>query len=218
MHIYLGLTNVKISGNFPYQFAMNLYEKYPHVDIKPGAIGIDSPIPYFKEKYRAKYIDKYRVGTKEGLIVFVCEYLDYCDQLLRKPSERSAHIPELVDEVNTILLRKINPVQSNRAWMAESMYSQEYFDGLLRGDSRPAIQEFLRVLDEFNRTVNPFIEEDMSLEEKVKRLQGQEISFYPLSYDSSFEDDAQFYITTIEDSHSGSEVKFGRRPNGFNSV
>lgn len=58
MHIYLGLTNVKISGNFPYQFAIDLYEKYPHVDIKPGAIGIDSPIPYFKEKYRAKYIDK----------------------------------------------------------------------------------------------------------------------------------------------------------------
>lgn len=70
-----------------------------------------------------------RVGTKEGLIIFVCEYLDYCDQLLRKPSERSAHISELVDEVNTILLRKINPVQSKRAWMAESMYSQEYFDG-----------------------------------------------------------------------------------------
>lgn len=166
-------------------------------------------------KNENKYIDTYRIDSKEGLVIFLSEYIDYRARLKKMDSNKAGEITDIVARLNAKIISQINPVVSANVWMGQSMYNREYSEGWVRTNSSSALTEFRRALDEFDRAVNPFIESDMSISEKVALLEKANISAYPLSYDCNFVDDTTYFETVIEDSSTGHEVKFGLKPDGF---
>ena len=71
------------------------------------------------------------------------------------------------------------------------------------------LREFRRAIEEFDRTVNPFIENDLSTNEIISDLTGMLISAYPFNYDSEYINETNLYHITISNRESKCEVSFG---------
>lgn len=226
-----------VVGRIPYEVAMSVFEKYHgcNYDIRVGSIGISgNPIPFLKDDiYKSeikrghknesckrwsnenKYLEKYRIGDKEGLVVVISELLDYLARTEMKESHMVDCIGETITLINANILKRINPQIPLDTWMNETINFRTFSENLRKSYSNPTLCEFRRVLNVFDRTVNPFMEGDLPLEVILKRLDNLSISVYPLNYDSDSEDRFSFYQTVMDDKSSMSELSFGRTPLGF---
>lgn len=163
-----------------------------------------------------KYLSAYRIDTKEGLVTVLCEYLDYKARLEKKNLNMVASINEIIAKINVRIVDKIDPKMSPNLWMSQSIFSQEYNSGWDKVNRNMSLMEFHRALSEFDRTINPFIEKDMSIDEKVRLLgEANTFSAYPYNYDATSIDDYAYYEIILENREINSKVKFGFTPYGF---
>lgn len=164
---------------------------------------------------KSKYLEKYRIGDKEGLVVVISELLDYLARSEMKESHMVDCIGETIATINANILKRINPQIPLDTWMNETINFRTYSENLRKSYSDPTLNEFRRVLNVFDRIVNPFMEGDLPLEVILGRLENLSIDVYPLSHDVGFEDKFTFYRTVMDDKGSLSELSFGRTPLGF---
>lgn len=162
-----------------------------------------------------KFIETYRIGTKEGLIAIIKEIKAYYSPKKRTEKAKKNDIAQTTNKVNTEIINKINPHNSNYLWMRKSINFSEYLQGLTRTNNTPALQEFRRALDEFDRSVNPFMENDLPVDEIVQDLNGVRVSVWPFRYEDEYKDAIQYYTISLENEEKNASVKFDVNPAGF---
>lgn len=168
--------------------------------------------------YRApntKYIDTYRLYSKEGLIAVLLELEKYYFKNEEKETTERSDLVDIIGVVNTKVLDRINPRISGHAWMQETMNSQDYMDGWNRFNGNSSLREFRRALDEFDRTINPFIEGDLTTLEIASDLKDMRIKAYPFDYSDEYKNNVKFYRVFISDCEENTSLEFGINPLGF---
>lgn len=162
-----------------------------------------------------KYIDTYHIDTKEGLAIFLLEMKDY---FARKQGlmETEVHkFDELMEIINSEILRKVNPYISTYEWMQDDpKNSKSFLETVENGRKTSFGKEFRNAIDKFDKVINPFINEEVVLDEMSNYLSRVNISFD--TYDSgdgiNRENCCQIHITEIP---SEKVVSYYRKPDGF---
>ena len=116
--------------------------------------------------------------------------------------------------VNSEILKKVNPTISAYEWMQTDERNSEVFSQTVSEGVKTSFGEALReAIDNFDKTVNPFINSDIKLDEIENYLQRVHISAY--TYDSEDEERKNCCQMRITDLESGNQVDYYRRPSGF---
>lgn len=118
-----------------------------------------------RRKAENKYIDTYHIDTKEGLIILLTELKDYYARKQNLPATEAQRFEELNSTVSTEILKKVNPAISTYEWMnADEKNKKSFFETVLKGNSTSFGKMFRQALDGFDRTVNPYINSDIELD------------------------------------------------------
>ncbi len=134
-----------VRSNFSYEFANMIYNKYHNkkYGIRINGEGFDTP-------HKNQNIYTYHIDTKEGLICFLSEYLDYKN----KTDKNKKMINDKIYNINTNILYKINPRINMNKWIKNLTENENHTQIELRS-----------LLDKFDYAVNPYINKDIPLEE-----------------------------------------------------
>ena len=233
-----------IKGKIPFEVADIIYEKYPNnpykiridggsEDYKPIEYAIDKQ--YTKEiaeelekttsledfstinkKLRKemlkrdddkKYIIKYHVDTKEGLII-----------LARKqelPEVEVQRFDEILSTVNTEILKKVNPNITTYEWMQEDKeYGKIFLSSISKDQDTPFGRTFRDIIEQFDKTINPYINEEIELDTINNYSKRVNISANVYNEeDGKFRKNCCKMIITPKDEKN--EVRYYRKPNGF---
>ena len=122
-----------------------------------------------------KYITHYHVDTKEGLLILLTEMKDY---YLRKENKKETEVEkydELLSQVVSNLLNKMDPTISGYDWMQGSEYKDSYNSMIKKGRNTIdglCLTEITRFFDEI---VNPFLNSSFSPKEMKEYLKKVDI-------------------------------------------
>ena len=110
------------------------------------------------------YIDAYHIDTKEGLIILLTELQDYfINKNLENPNPCSLinRQKELLVEVNKKLIKKCNPYLNTNQWIKKQNPILEETKNHQSNDKQDL--EIRELLTEFDKTVNPFINDKFDM-------------------------------------------------------
>lgn len=141
-----------VKGKIPFEVAEIIYEKYP--DNKYG-IRVNGNNEKTKPNDWAmtddndnKYIKTYHIDTKEGLLIFLTEMMDYQARKLNVKELTVQKYDEILARISINILETANPVISAKEWMQnEAAQIKE----------NSVVDEFRKKILEFDEMVNPFI-------------------------------------------------------------
>ena len=168
-----------------------------------------------------KYIEVYHIDTKEGLVIFILEMKDY---LARKQGLKETEVQrfdELMTTINFEIIKKINPTISTYEWMEGDKNNKDLFFQTLQREKRRFLgKEFRKMLDEFDKTVNPCLNERIDLEAANNYLKKINISGF--TYDDRMYQERKnrcylqiANVRCFNDLTSYSTVSFDRDTTGF---
>lgn len=165
MHFH-GSYYAVVRGKVPLEVANIIYEKYPN---NPYGIRIDGgcsdyiPIKHVKEEYYgAKYIGLYHIDSKEGLVILLTELNDYYARKQGLPETDVKRYDEIISNISAEILKKVNPNITTYDWMrTDEQNSESFFNTIDREKCTPFGRAFREIVDQFDRTVNPYINEDI---------------------------------------------------------
>lgn len=179
-----------ISGKVPLKVANTIYQKYPNnqygIRINGGCYDY-IPIDYavddkYKEevkkhsleeskknllerKNKNKYIEYYHIDSKEGLIILLSELKDYYARKQKSPEIEVQRYDKIVASVSAEILKKVNPSITTYDWMtADPRNSESFLSTIVRDEHTPFGYVFRKLVDQFDRTINPYINEDIELD------------------------------------------------------
>lgn len=204
----------RIFGEIALKFLTELGEKYPCKNIGIYAVPIGENFNPTVWADGRSYLDKCKVDNKEALVIFMCEYADY----LSKKCDKGKYISMIdtyITSINENIIDRIDPRISIRSWINQGLNYVKFNEGIARTRSNPMLLEFRRALDEFDRTINPFMEGDMSTHQVVSKLKGVNISSYPFDYAPEYSNEYGLYSIYLYDRVADSKVCFQRTPAGF---
>lgn len=209
-----------ISGKVPLEVANIIYEKYPD---NPYGIRIDGgcsdyiPIKHAKtERYGNEYYIKlYHIDSKEGLVILLTELSDYYARKQGLPETEVKRYDEIISTITAEILKEINPGVTTYDWMREDeQYGDNFFDTIDREKRTPFGRAFREVIDQFDRTVNPYINDDIELDYIWNYLKKVDISAN--TYNRPFcEYRENSCVMIIEAKDRKGKVTFFRHTNGF---
>lgn len=164
---YSDMNYALVKGRVPSLVSEIVYEKYPE-----SSYGIRIDGSYEEvSPYEKGYINLYHIDTKEGLIAFLTELLDYYK---RKKGEEETEVEkysQYLDEINKNILMAVNPNISNHEWMYDDSRNRDtYFQTLSQSYETEIDAEIRDLINEFDRTVNPFLDMDISDEMSFSNL------------------------------------------------
>lgn len=230
-----------INGKIPLKVANTIYKKYPN---NPYGIRIDGgcidyiPIEHavddkfkkevgkgnfekrrkelLKRKNKKKYIEVYHIDSKEGLIILLSELKDYYARKQGLPEIEVKRYNEIESNVSSEILKKVNPDITTCKWMegADTYNHERFLNTVSQDNSTPFQIVFRRAIDQFDKTVNPYINEDIELDSIDNYLQRVNISAN--TYD--MEDDKyreNCCCMEIKEKNGKNRVVYYRSPNGF---
>lgn len=162
-----------------------------------------------------KYIETYHIDSKEGLIILLTELKDY---YARKQGLRETEVQrydEIISTISAEILKKVNPSITTYDWMgADEQYGENFLNTIARDKQTPFGHAFREIVDQFDRTINPYINEDIELDSINNYL--QKINISANTYN---EEDGEYRKNccrmTIKAKDGESEVRYYRSPNGF---
>lgn len=157
-----------------------------------------------------KYLPKYKIETKEGLIVVLRELKKYFGITI---DAEEISIEDETMLINSHIIEKINPRISVFECMMQSINVMEFFRGWNRTINSPTFRELRRAIEEFDRSINPFSEKDLSIGEIMADLKNLKFSFNPFNYEDEYRDAYQYYKVYI--SEKINELSFGLTPTSF---
>lgn len=201
-----------VEGDIPLEVANTIYEKYPE---NPYGIRVNGGCDYCNPNKVFPYY--YHIDTKEGLLIFITEMKDYFARKTGLPETDVQRYDELMARINSKILEKVNLSISTNEWMQADEENREiFFQTVSNNEKTPFGKEFRKALDDFDKTINPFINQDIELDEVGSYIKKVNISAN--TYDSKDNDGmirkncCEMHITDLE---SGNKVNFYRNPNGF---
>lgn len=170
---------------------------------------------YLRRTNKNKYVPTYHIDTKEGLVILLTEMKDYFARKQRKRETEVQRFDELMATINAEILKKVKPSISAYEWMQADEENNEIFSQTVSSGTKTSFgKEFRKAIDEFDKVVNPFINEDIELDEIGNYLQKVNISAN--TYDSvdlkTRKDCCEVVITDLE---TQNKVLYHRNPDGF---
>lgn len=168
-----------------------------------------------RRKNDNKYIETYHIDSKEGLIIFLIEMKDYYARKQGLSENEVQRYDEILSTVSSEILKKVNPGITTYDWMAkDEQYGESYLNTIEKDNKIFLCYAFREVIDQFDRTINPYINEDVELDSTSNYLQRVDISANTYN-----EEDGKYRKNccnmTIQVKGEENKVKYFRSPNGF---
>lgn len=168
-----------------------------------------------RRKNENKYIETYHIDSKEGLIILLTELKDYYARKQGLCETEVQRYDEIISTISAEILKKVNPSITTYDWMgADEEYGESFLNIIARDKHTPFGHAFREIVDQFDRTINPYINEDIELDSIDNYLQKVNISANTYN-----EEDGKYRKNccgmTIKAKDGESEVRYYRRPNGF---
>lgn len=111
-----------------------------------------------------KYIEEYCIDSKEELIIFLTELKDYCARKKGLPESEVQRYDEIMSTTTCSILKKVNPCITSTEWMAADKENGEKYLKTIEKEKETSFgREFRNVVDQFDKTINPFINEEIEL-------------------------------------------------------
>lgn len=186
---YGGTDYAVVKGKIPLEVAKIIYTKYPKnqygirvagdcIDTNPEEhVIVDEYFQGLAKKINGgnenlddyKYIDTYHIDTKEGLVIFLSELDDYYCRKQGLPENSVSRYNEIITSINIGLIDKIKPNITAKDWMKEDKkYGVIYDSALEMEKDNPFRMMFRKAVDSFDKAVNPFINEEIVLDDISK--------------------------------------------------
>jgi len=199
-----------VKGNIPLKVANAIYEKYPD---NPYGIRVNGGCNHWNPN--EVYPTCYHIDSKEGLVIFIPEMKDYFAKKAGLIETEVQRFDELMASINSEILKKVNPSISTYEWMQADKENNEIFlQTVSNGEKTLFEKEFRKAIDNFDKTINPFINPDIELDESRNYLSKINISanIYGSEYSKESKNCCQMHITDLK---NGNQVNYYRNPNGF---
>lgn len=162
-----------------------------------------------------KYIKVYHIDSKEGFIILLTELKDYYARKKGLAETEVQKYDEILAMVTAGMLKKVKPDITTYDWMAGAGHCGERFlDDVEREKQTPFGKSCREIIEQFDRTVNPYINDDIELDSIDKYLQKVSIgaSVHDEEYGQHRKDCCRM---TIKSKDGNGEVGYYRSPRGF---
>ena len=168
-----------------------------------------------KKEGKNTYIETYHIDSKEGLIILLTELKDYYARKLGLPETEVQRYNEILSTINARILMKINPTITTYDWMGEDeQYCEKFLDTIVRDHNTPFEHEFREIIDQFDKTINPYINEDIELDSIENYSQKLDISASSYnSLDGMYRENCCTMVIKAKDGTG--KVRYYRKPHGF---
>lgn len=162
-----------------------------------------------------KYISKYHIDTKEGLIILLTEMKDYYARKQELPEVEVQRFDEILSTVNTEILKKVNPNITTYEWMQEDKeYGKIFLSSVSKEQDTPLGRTFRNIIEQFDKTINLYINEEIELDTIDNYSKRVNISANVYNEeDGKYRKNCCRMIITPKDGKN--EVRYYRKPNGF---
>lgn len=168
-----------------------------------------------KKEDKNTYIETYHIDSKEGFIVFLTELNDYYARKVGLPETEVQRYDEILSTINAQILMEINPTITTYDWMGEDeQYCEKFLDTVVRDHKSPFGHEFRKIIDQFDKTINPYISEDIELD-SIKNY-SQRVNINASSYnslDGMYRENCCAMVIKAKDGTG--KVRYYRKPHGF---
>lgn len=162
-----------------------------------------------------KYIREYHIDSKEGLIILFTELKDYYARKKGLAETEVQKYDEILGTVIAGMLKKVKPDITTYDWMAGAGHcGARFLDDVEREKQTPFGKSCREIIEQFDRTVNPYINGDIELDSIYKYL--QRVSISANVYDEEYGQHRKNCCRMIIKSNDGNgEVQYYRTPKGF---
>lgn len=205
---FSGTDYALIKGNIPLEFANILYNKYPKSRYKMRINGgTDRPS-------EDKEISMYYINAKEELIIFLTELKDYNARKKGLPETEVQRYDEIMSTIMGSILKKVNPCITSTEWMAADKENGEKYLKTIENEKETSFgREFRNVVDQFDKTINPFINEEIELDSADKYL--KKVKVTADVFNEVHHKKRNGCCKMAIENGSESEVSYFRNPDGF---
>ena len=162
-----------------------------------------------------KYLKTYHIDSKEGLLIFLTEMKDYFLRKNNLPETEVEKYDELIAKITSEILKKVNPYISAYDWMQDDKENKSKYNSSIERDNKTKLGQIFRkaVLD-FDKAVNPFLNDDIELDEISNYINNIRINANP--YNSEHGKYRQGCCSLeITDIRTGNKTTYYRSPDGF---
>ena len=168
-----------------------------------------------RENIDDKYLKNYHIDSKEGLLIFLTEMKDYFLRKNNLPETEVEKYDELIAKITSEILNKVNPYISAYDWMQDDKENKNNYNSSVERYNKTKLGQLFRkaVLD-FDKTVNPFLNEDVELDEISNYLKNVKINAN--TYNSEHGKYRQGCCSLeITDISTENKTTYYRSPDGF---
>lgn len=108
----------------------------------------------------------YQIISKKGLVLFLNEIKDYYDRKDGLVETDGQNIDEIKASIDLEIIKKVNPSITAYEWLQADEDSRKIFSQIeLSKEKTPFWEKFRKAIDNFDKAVNPFINQDIELDE-----------------------------------------------------
>ncbi len=162
-----------------------------------------------------KYLKAYHIDSKEGLLIFLTEMKDYFLRKNNLPETEVKKYDELITKITSEIFKKVNPYISAYDWMQDDKENKSKYNSSIERDNKTKLgQTFRKTILDFDKAVNPFLNDDIELDEISNYINNIEINAN--SYNSEHGKYRQGCCSLeITDISTGNKTTYCRNPDGF---
>ena len=126
-----------------------------------------------------KYINTYHIDTKEGLVIFLSELNDYYSRLNNEQEKFVSSEQIILAHINTTLLKQAKLNITTYQWMAQDEKNRDIFFSKIKEGTKTSFgRSFRLAIDTFDATINPFINENVELDDINNFKEKVNMTFY----------------------------------------
>lgn len=162
-----------------------------------------------------KYIPMYYIDAKEELVIFLTELKDYYARKKGLPETAVQRYDEILASITSAILKNVNPCITATEWMAADKECGESYLSTIESEQKTPLGRALRkMLEQFDKTINPFINEEIELDSAERYL--KKVNITASTFDEVWHKKRKGCCKiTIGKRNSEHEVVHYRDPNGF---
>ncbi len=155
-----------------------------------------------------KYLKTYHIDSKEGLLIFLIEMKDYFLRKNNLPETEVEKYDELIAKITSEILKKVNPYISSYNWMQDDKENKNNYNSSVLG------QVFREAVLDFDKAINPFLNDAVELDEISNYLKDVNINANTYNYEHGKyrQGCCRLEITDIS---TGNKTTYYRSPDGF---
>lgn len=166
-----------------------------------------------------KYIETYHIDTKEGLVILLTELKNYYlrKQGLKEPE--TYNFEKIISFINENIIEKVDPYINIYDWMLDAPNEKIrnlFLDSLINNNNIKYGSLMRQTLDNFDTSVNPYIDKELELDE-IKNY-SKKVNISAMVYNQKDKRSntcrKKCCDMTIQ-SEFNHETRFLREPNGF---